>query len=136
MQLLRPAVYSGDGGGDGISDIASASSWNVLNWVEKERFGLLSEFSKDNFSRYLHNWYLDTSSFACDLFFFLVVPSCHLCSFAPVECPGAMSRAEAASDKLDLKIGGLYTSAQAYRVYMYEVLDTALRLFSNQIDIQ
>eukprot|EP00752_Nemacystus_decipiens_P005579 g5048.t1 len=46
-QLLRPAVYR-EGG---VADVASASSWKVLSWVEKERFGLVSEFSPDNFSR-------------------------------------------------------------------------------------
>lgn len=47
--LLRPAVFSEQGGGS--ADVASASSWKVLSWVEKERFGLVSEFSSDNFSR-------------------------------------------------------------------------------------
>eukprot|EP00903_Cladosiphon_okamuranus_P012704 g11878.t1 len=52
-QLLRAAVYNGKGkgGGDSDMDIASASSWDVLDWVERERFGLVSEFTADNFSR-------------------------------------------------------------------------------------
>lgn len=48
-QLLRPAVYRGEG--EGGADLASVSSWKVLSWVENERFGLVSEFDPDNFTR-------------------------------------------------------------------------------------
>jgi len=55
-QLLQPAVYNGSGGGEGdakrVAGVASASSWAVSSWMEKERFGLVSELSADNFSRY------------------------------------------------------------------------------------
>lgn len=47
--LLQPAVFKGDGGG---TIVTSASSWAVSSWVESENFGLVSEFSPDNFAMY------------------------------------------------------------------------------------
>ncbi|CAM9301025.1 unnamed protein product, partial [Hapterophycus canaliculatus] len=46
-RLLQPAAYPG---GKGAS-VAEASSWAIARWVEQERFGLVSNFSADNFSR-------------------------------------------------------------------------------------
>lgn len=55
-QLLQPSVFKegGDGKGDAerVAGVASASSWAVSSWMEKERFGLVSELSPDNFNRY------------------------------------------------------------------------------------
>lgn len=55
QQLLQPAVFTGKGEGKGdaerVASVASASSWAVSSWMERERHGLLSEFSADNFSR-------------------------------------------------------------------------------------
>ncbi|CAM9324719.1 unnamed protein product [Ectocarpus fasciculatus] len=56
-QLLQPAVYKTKSDTEGAGDasasfsVAAASSWSVLSWVERERFGLVSDLSPDNFSR-------------------------------------------------------------------------------------
>lgn len=49
--LLQPAVFEGVGGG---TSVAGASSWTVSSWVERENYGLVSEISPDNFSRYIY----------------------------------------------------------------------------------
>ncbi|CAB1107506.1 unnamed protein product [Ectocarpus sp. CCAP 1310/34] len=56
-RLLQPAVYKTERGTEGANDdsatvsVAAASSWSVLSWVERERFGLVSDLSPDNFMR-------------------------------------------------------------------------------------
>lgn len=58
-RLLQPAVYKTKRDTQVVNDdsaavsVADASSWSVLSWVEGERFGLVSELSPDNFSRYV-----------------------------------------------------------------------------------
>lgn len=49
-RLLQPAAYPGKGG---VSSVAEVSSWALSRWVEQERFGLVSNFSVENFSRYV-----------------------------------------------------------------------------------
>ncbi|CAM9203515.1 unnamed protein product [Scytosiphon promiscuus] len=46
-KLLQPTAYPGSG----VSSVADVSAWSVSRWVEQERFGLVSNFSVDNFSR-------------------------------------------------------------------------------------
>lgn len=40
---LQPVSFGGD--------LASASSWHVSDWVEKQSYGLVSDFTAENFSR-------------------------------------------------------------------------------------
>lgn len=44
-------------------DITRASSWSLLEWVEKSTYGLLSEFTADNFSRFILLFLLSHSIF-------------------------------------------------------------------------
>ncbi|CAN0276855.1 unnamed protein product [Ectocarpus sp. 6 AP-2014] len=56
-RLLQPAAYKTERGTQGVNDdiatvsVAAVSSWSVLSWVERERFGLVSDLSPDNFMR-------------------------------------------------------------------------------------